>query len=407
MKKYIFVTYPITYAGGVQCYVAAKAKYLESQGWSVNVLFASVESKKGINPLLDKYLKDGVMALYRPSYYPDYLIKKHLDKICKTVGPKEDFDEIIIESHNCEMSIWGELIAEKYNARHYIYLVNEHYRGKNKCYEKYIDFFLFKFQRKEILGELQTFNRLFEGYREVKTSDFPGEVVIDEAPIQDIPSPKVADLAKKEWNICYIGRGMKPYVENILTQVGDFAGLYPEKEIQLVTVGDMDCRRDVINQVMSEHNNLSITELGMMFPLPLMLYEKVDVVIAGSGSARHSAEIGAITIVADSETLQSDGILGFETLNSVYASSDSVCTSFTDALKRVLVDKVYLKMENKFPKRKGVEWCTKQNFELFAHSEREKIYYSYDKLTGGEKHLGLILKNYISHLLNVISGKKK
>ena len=312
-------------------------------------------------------------------------------------GQKEDFEEVIIETHDSVTALWGELLAEKFSARHYNFLLNEHFRGKGKYYEANMDFFLFKFQRKEILGNLTTFNRLFQGYRTVETSDYPGELRTDEAPIQDIPSPIVDGIIKKDWNICYIGRGAKPYVENILTQVGDFASLYPDKNIQLLIVGDMECQRNTINGVKRNHKNLTIVELGFLHPLPLKLYDKVDVVIAGSGSARHSAEIGAITIVADSETKQSDGILGYETLNSIYKSSDSVCTTFTDALKRVLVDKVYLNMENKFPKPKGVEWYVKRNFDFFAQSERKKEYFNYEKLTGGKTRWLTLIKCYVSY----------
>ena len=403
MKKYIFVTFPITHAGGGQCYVAAKANYLESQGWSVSVFSSAVSRsiKRCVNPMLDKYMDGCIVSLFPPpSYYPVCMINRLLGKMYQIAGPKEEFEEIIVESHDSATALWGELLAEKYGARHYNFLLNEHFRGKGIYYEANMDFFLFKFQRKELLGNLTTFNRLFQGYRTVEKSEYPGELRTDEAPIQDIPSPIVDDIIRKDWNICYIGRGTKPYVENIIIQVGDFASLYPDKSIQLLLVGDAECQRDTINRVKIEHKNLSIVELGFLHPLPLKLYDKVDVVIAGSGSARHSAEIGAITIVADTETKQSDGILGYETLNSIYKSSDSVSTTFTDALKRVLVDKVYLKMENKFPKRKGVEWYVQYCFKLFSQSEQKKEYYSYEKLTGGKTRWMQIISRYVSYFFH-------
>ena len=403
MKKYIFITLPITHAGGVQCYVSAKANFLESQGWSVSVFSSAVSRsiKRCINPMLDNYLEGCIVSLFPPpSYYPVYLINRLLSKMYKIAGSKEDFEEIIVESHDSATALWGELLAEKYKARHYNFLLNEHFRGEGKYYEANMDFFLFKFQRKELLGNLTTFNRLFHGYRAVEKFDYPGELKTDEAPIQDVPSPIVDGIVKKDWNICYIGRGTKPYVENIILQVGDFAGLYSDKKIQFVLVGDMECMRDTINKVKGEHDNLTIIELGFLHPLPLKLYDKIDVVIAGSGSARHSAEIGAITIVADTETKQSDGILGYETLNSIYKSSDSVCTTFTDALKRVLVDKIYLNMENKYPKRKGIEWSVQQQFNLFSQSDRQREYYSHEKLMGGRVRWLSIFRCYASYFFS-------
>lgn len=397
MKLYIFITTPIIIAGGNQCYLAAKAKYLESIGWKV-VVFSPNQRRGKLHCLissLNKYLSGNVIELALPPFkFPSFIISMVLERMGKIVGDFSNYDEKIIESHEDTYSQWGELFANKIKARHYFFSMNEIYRGANTYYESKIDFYKFKFSRKEIEGSLNTFVRLFEGYRSISQKDIHGYLIVDECPIQDYECEIVDNIQKQDWNICYIGRGNKSYVPNILEDVGRFAKIYSDKKIQLITVGDIDIHRNDIEKILEDNTNLNICELGLLHPIPKSLFMKVDVIIAGSGSARHSCEEGAIVIVADTETKQSDGILGYETLNSVYKSADSVCTDFVDALRRVLVEKVHLKLPYRFPPKLGVEEQTRQHFELFSMSERKLEYYDEKKLLKGEIDWVAVTKLY-------------
>lgn len=400
MKLYIFVTENIKGVGGVQCYVAAKSRYLEEKGWTVKVIsFVAPGVKKCMISSLDKYLNDGVFEICQPpSLYPKWFQRRVQKKLLKIVGLVSSQDEIILESHNAATSQWGELLSANIGARHYVYCMNEHYRGPGKHYEEKMDFYLFKNERREIIASKKAVTRLLEGYCEVKEGQYPEQPVIDEAPIQDVESPLVDSLQKMDWNICYLGRGNKPYVKNIITGIGFFSGLHSDKKIQLIVVGDIDMHRKLINDVLNEHPNLRITEMGFLFPLPRKLYDKIDVVIAGAGSARHSAEVGALVIIADTETKMANGLLGYETMNATYKGDDSIVSSFEDALERILVKRIQDQLPNRYPKRAGVEECIKQNFELFAKSERKKEYYPEKKMMEGKrdwkKFLGIFLISY-------------
>ena len=406
MKLYIFVTTSIQIAGGNQCYMAAKAKYLESTGWRVVVFSPNTDRSKQhcLIDYLDKYLEGNIIELVMPPFkYPKAIIPKVVKKMENVIGDTSVYDEIIMESHEDSLSQWGELLARKITARHYFFMMNEFYRGEKSYYEKKIGFYEFKLNRQEIEGSLVTLERLFDGYRKISHNDLHGVLKLDECPIQDYKCDVVDAIQKQDWNIWYIGRGNKTYVPNIIKDVGRFAGLYPEKSIQFLTVGDMDLHRKLIEDVLAENKNLSVTELGFLHPLPSRLFKKTDAVIAGSGSARHSCEEGAIVIVADTETKMSDGILGYETLNSVYQSEDSVCTDFVDALKRVLIDKVYLQMPYRFPPKLGVEEQTKQHFELFAMSERNLAYYDEKELIKGKTDWVAVSKLYLFYYMPTFS----
>jgi hypothetical protein len=119
-------------------------------------------------------------------------------------------------------------------------------------------------------------------------------------------------------------------------------------------------------------------------------------VIAGAGSARHSCEEGALTIVADTETCKSNGLLGYETLDSVFCDENSVVTDFCEALERALIKKIYKGRVCKYPAKKSFAESTKHNFSLYEKSERKKEYYNPDLLMKGKVDMLLIIRRYIS-----------
>lgn len=397
MRKYIFITTPIYYSGGVQCYLAAKAAYLSTQGWDVHVLSPGRKNKECLINSLDKYRNEIIPAIGIP---PFFIGKKYVDKVLrrmqKCIGKLNDTKDIIVESHDDISSFWGELLSKKILAKHYFYTMNEYYRGKNKFYEEKIDFFSFKFHRKEIMGLQDTLTRLFDGYMAIGKNDYVGDVIINESPILDIECDKVNLIKQSDWNIAYLGRGEKPYVENIITDIGIFAKNHSDKTINFISISDLTLYKDLLSKILKENSNLSYTGLGYLHPIPKSFFSKIDVMIAGSGSARHSAEEGVLTLVADPEHKQCNGLLGYETMNSIMLDKDSVVSSFSDALNRVLVEKTYLSSTNRYPPKMSVAESTKQNFLLYSKSAKSKEYYDEDKILKGKRNYTFALKTLLS-----------
>lgn len=414
MKLYIFITTSLKVAGGSQCYTAAKAQYLEEEGWKTLVFFQDDHQRnhKCLIGYLNKFLDCDTTGISNPPFiYPDWLRNKILSKMIKIIGDYKLYDQIIIESHENAYSQWGEILASKINAKHFVFLMNERFRGPNMEYDKKIEYYFFKYNRKEIISGKVGISKLFEGYVYLENEDLPDYLELDESPIQDVPNERVNNIARCDWNICYIGRGNKSYVPFILNDIGRFAGDYPEKTIQLISISDLNIHRQTIKSILSDNNNLSICELGYLHPIPTNLFKKIDVVIAGAGSARHSCEEGAIVIVADTETKMSNGILGYETLDSVYKSGDSVCTDYVDALKRVLVDKVHLKMKNQYPPKKGFRETVLKQFELFNKSCEEVQYYNEKLLVEGKRNwivtFKIFMHQYFPKLMSLLRNLKE
>ena len=396
MKHYVFLTFAIQEIGGGQCYVAAKSEYLESKGWHV-VIFSSGNrnGKKCPIDYLEKFKDYTAPEIGRPVFMiPSFLVNNQLKAMINHIGSISNSDEIIIESGDDKTALWGELLAERLGARHFIKLLPEHYRSKRQCFKNKLDFYRFKFERGELFGRKEILDRLFEDYMVVAQEDCR-VAVINESPVRDEENKVVEQIQKKDYNICYIGRASKPYMENVILGVAAFAKHHVDKSVLFIMVGDFNIMRPVLNEV-SRVENLIITETGPLHPLPKSLFKKTDVVIAGSGSARCSAEEGVLTIIAEPESKMSSGILGYETKESIYQSDDSVLSSFEDALERALVEQSWKGKPYKYVRQMSVEECVNQNFELMKNADQKMCYFNRKKLMEGRLNakatLSLILR---------------
>lgn len=400
MKHYVFISYIIG-SGGVQCYIASKAKYLESVGWHVIVISGNnpKSNEKCSIDYLNKFLPYGNPLIdINPCQLPRFLVYRTLRKCLASIGPISDQDEIVVESWNCQTAIWAELIASRIHGRHFFWTANEYYRGGNTLYEEKIGFFEFKMDRGEIFTSLQVANRLFKDYRQYKTGDFI-EVSITEDPVQDVEEPSVESLKKKDWNVCYIGRSMKAYVPNIYKGIELFAKKHPEKEIQFIIVGEVG---ETQRKLLPFHvPNLTIMELGDLYPLPRKLFSKTDVIIAGSGSARHSADEGALVITADAETKYSHGLLGYDTNESVYCdieADSTISISFDEALEKALVKQTWRDTPNRWVGSATIKESVAVQTRIIENAEKKMEYYDERRLLEGRLDFKSLLRTVCSTL---------
>ena len=394
MKRlYIILSYNVYRVGGIQTYVSAKVDYLKNNQWTVKVLYSSYERSYSVYEPLKDYSGGGFPELRFPPFQLSRNQVSHSLKLMEYfLGDVHEYDTIYMESHDDALSQWGELLAQRIGAQHIILTLNEVYRGPNKHYEEKLDFYDFKYERGELCGR-ETLVRLFEGHRTIVEADYR-LFYINESPVQNFRNERVEQLDKTDWNICYIGRFQKPYVPEVLNGIQRFAARHTEKQIQFVIVGDTNERQGLVQNTLSESPNVKVVELGNLVPIPRSLYGKLDVVIAGSGSARCSAMEGVPTIVVDSERCKAIGLLGYETLESIFWDGSSPLTSVDEALERTLVQKVYEGKTFLYTEPSVAE-CCEQNFEVFRTASQTKEYYSAQKLCDGKKSVSTIFKYYL------------
>ena len=385
--------------GGLPLYYLGKAKYLEDNGWKVFVFFPGNDSPDCAISELNKYVKDNLTWpekkwRYSKDFYYDYI-----DTLVDRIGKRKFGDEIIIETYDYWTAPWVELLAKKLKAKHIIVLLNECKESEINSFRLDVDFYMFKHKRHEFFGNLNIQRAIFEGYLPLNNEDYI-PFLIDEDPVQDINNPIIDSISHDDWNIAYIGRTNKMYLPNIIEGVCEFAKNHNNHKIQFIVLGDFNCRKELYFEKSAGIYNLVLVELGDQFPIPKNFFNKLDVVIAGAGSARCSVYEGVPTLLADAANYMCNGLLGYETIQSGYADADTNQGSFSDGLERALVQKVYLNKRNVFPPKIGVEECCKQNFKVIYDSCKRKKYFDLQNYTLYKEPFLVKIKRMIKGIMN-------
>lgn len=389
--------------GGCQNYISGKSAYLEECGWDVFVLYAGIRNCESCAfPQLEKYEFGNIPQLrWVPGELPTVLQGNVLRKMKKKVTKyEESYDITVIESHDDKTALWGELLARDLQAKHMCFNCNELFRGRGKFYERYIDFFLFKHSRKELAGiSAESLNNLFQGYKVVSTEENYTFYAAYPDSVQNMGNEFVSKIKKCDWNICYIGRIQKSYVENILNDVAVFAKMHRNKTINFVFVGDVKARKELINEIFINISNVKLTFLGDMVPIPRELFSIIDVVIAGSGCAICAAAENVPTIIPDPENGKSNGLLGYETQSYLYNDGKCKQSTFDVALERVLVKKIHteLTFEFEFPQKSSYYYD--QHMKFIEESDDSFSYYNTEDICKNKMNLSTKVKRILAYYI--------
>ena len=402
MKTYIFLTGNIQKIGGIECYINAKYAWLKKNGWEVFIFSPPVTNKKCKIKLYNRHLDKRLFPLISdPNDLPISIRMKTLHRMVRKINTKEK--NIIIESHNARAAIWGEMIAESLKAKHIIVLLEEILDDNRMLYMKYKDFYKFKYERREVSVN-SMFLKLFSAF-EMKRRNDSEVFLINESPVSDVVDKRVLNLKKSDVNIAYIGRLDKKYCPVIFSEVALFCKDNLDKSIQFIIVGDIKQYSGSVDSSFIGVDNVTISKMGEMIPIPRQLFSIIDVVIAGSGSARCSAEEGVKTIVADIENGLAVGLLGYETESSIFADPCIDEIPISNKLNDVLIEKKWEGVSNKSYKKPTVEECCQQNLVFISGSSPEKNYYSFapSKINGTPsffmKNIGFFLSSYVPKLI--------
>ena len=411
MRKYVMLSADLHPIGGMQLYTAGKAKYLKGQGWSVYVLFCGSNKPNCSISYLNNFIRGSCPALaFRPAQLPIEILRKALSDIFSYID-KQDGDELLVESQSDITALWGEIIAQKFGTQHICFNCNEQFRGNKKYYEENIDFFAFKFQRKELLGlHRDTNKKLFEGYMTVECSDEFVFDAVEPDPIQDVINDKVDAIKQYDFNISYLGRIVKGYVPNIVLGVAKFAKKYNNKKIQFIIIGNADEKKAEIESILQDVTNVHITYMGDLVPIPRKIYSKIDVMIAGAVCAEISARESVPTIVADCENYLANGILGYTVNNSMYFDPQQGQKTFDEELENVLITKDYLNNKYSFPAAIPTDNIYESHFEFFKKANATKNYFNVLKICTPKISIGqlfwLIPRMYFPSIINILSNLK-
>lgn len=378
MKRYCFITGSVGGIGGAELYMMHKIHWLKRNGWDIVILAAKEIPHDCIVQEFYDYSNGFFPILYCPPFQcTSSTVELSLKKIISRLGKIKIDDEIIIETHTGAMSLWGELIAERIKAKHIINLIDENYN--EVTYKEKKDFYIYKFQRGELFGGQYSLEHVFEDKYEYDKNQSKF-FLLNESPVDEINDERFNAIEKSDYTICYIGRANKIYVPNIIRSIKVFADNNLNKKLNFIMIGNADCQSDLIKELLAQQQNVQLYLMGDVFPIPRKLFRIVDVVIAGSGSARSSAQENVYTIVADPVNGLSNGLLGYDTQHTLRREDFVHQKSFDESLQDILIDKKYNNMKASVIFEPTPEECCTQNMKLIHESSSDLNYFGKDKI---------------------------
>jgi hypothetical protein len=335
MKKYIFLTFAVFGIGGTQIYVRNKLRYLKQNGWEVSV----ITTEPGETVLVPE------LAPYRQTVFPQlldhpYLLsgakrRELLRRLCAVIG--EVPGEMVIESNFIQAAFWGELLAKKCGARHFVYLIQEEYHLSLK---RWLKFFDFKYRRGELAVTTKyAMRQLFGNYRKIPDHQNGFLPAVCYNVVEDCPTDIPGRLMKADFTIGSIGRINKPFVTSMVQGVAEFARRCPGRTILLLLIGGSPDEGDLerIKRIASCAANLKVYGTGAVFPVPKKLLDCVDVFVSSAGAARTSADEGYLTIAIDANDFRPTGVVGFTTADIVHRRPGSPKLSLPRLLRDILI----------------------------------------------------------------------
>jgi ribosomal protein L10 len=312
-------------AEGSQIYTWNKMRFLKEKGWDVYVLSSSTNGIIMINDLsvFEKYIIPEI------SFYPYLYTRKKrkivLNKLIQAIKAEQSA-EYIIETHTKQLSLWGELLASEIKGKNIVYLLNEDFGKPSKIV---LDFLNYKHKRKELAGiTKKSLEILFQDFKIINENEQYFLKAACTNSVENIENNIINNISKLDINIGSLGRLGKSYVPVMIDEIIKYAKINSNKQIQLILVGDSHdgkVEKEIIRKFQLI-NNLYVIFIGHIFPIPIKLFDKLDVCIGVAGSAKLCANNNVPTITLDVRSSKPIGILGYDTQNTIYGDQDQVYT---------------------------------------------------------------------------------
>lgn len=347
MKTYIFLVRTISKIGGAELYLSSKIKFLEEIGWDCHVFFHEAPDKVLI-PSLKKYTNSYLVDLRMTianvgSKARDSTIGHILKALHCNVG-----DETIIESHTLRIATWGEYLAQKISAIHFVYFIDEHISQQTPQMNDFIKFKisqdLFYCIKEEVIAD-------YVASVEEREKHMLVAVGCSENNVLDIKTEVGQEIPEEGMNIFSIGRMEKPYFNHMIDSVCNFADSHKENTFNFVIIGDTedDSLKSKLLDKIKHVSNLKIYLLGYVWPIPRTLINKASVILASAGSVYMGYLENIPSIAIDSNDFEAIGVLGYNTTNVLFRTKLDNSYTINDYLTWILIEKKQLPLNRMIP----------------------------------------------------------
>lgn len=339
--KYIFLTFSMGGLTGNPTYVNNKVRWLKNQGVETVVFDHYGGLHKGDDIVLEyllPYRYNRLLELFfPPCYFNERQRESIINKMCSIIGVADDY---VVESNSSRLALWGETLASQLHAKHLILNIGESVKISNS---KEFAFMNFKMQRNELFViKPRVLQFMFDGYKDINYEEAQAHSFTASMSVvpEDIPTSCLENVPEADYKILSFGR-YKPYFENMLNGVMEFAQVHKSKRINFLIMGDVELPNKFIKQ-MDSINNLFYKFIPAMRPVPKSVFDYSDVVIATAGCANIAYKQGVKTISMDAETCLPMGVMGYTTTDSVFSTNNN--QSIFDVcglLEEILIDHLY------------------------------------------------------------------
>lgn len=336
MKYYIFLTSSIARVGGAQLYISRKCNYLIENGWNIIICYYTSGT---VMIEYDKAIR--FEQIYELSFLPTLFRTKYIHRILNRIIHYNPNDNIVIESHTVNLAYWGEILTSKTKARHIVYLLNENLTIKNKSTYSYL---YYKYKNSSLFGITPlSLKQIFPS----EQTEFPylNAIGCTSRNIEDLPNNSMDHFKKKDWNILSIGRLEKDYIIPTFKTLANYANHHKNKSISLIIVGGSYHKqnRKKALSIFDKCKNVSIIDMGYIWPIPISCFINSDLTIASSGSAVIAESVGSPTIVIDGKDLKPIGIYKQTTDSFVLRKPEEKPIELSSLLDDILIHKKYTK----------------------------------------------------------------
>ena len=373
MKKYVFFTFSIYNVGGSQIYIRNKTNYLIQNGWQVFVF--SFQTGESVIQELMKYSD----FCFKELSYPPYLqSEKKVEKICNKIADIvscNEADEVIVESNDLYLGVWGEKVASILHARHLLYSLQE----KNIIlFDSFYHFLKFKLDRKELVGiDDKSLRFLFFSYLPLNNIPIYTLPALSTNVIENVSCNFPIGNVEADHTILVMSRIDKTFIYPLMIELFKYVNEHLDFVYNIWLLGGGSQNQLAkIDEIFRTCKNVNFYCSGFIYPIPFSLLQKADVAIASSGCVKIISRAGIPTISIDANDLMPIGIFGHTTINALYRNGEEIVPL------QVLLDDIVIKKKYK---KKEVE-CENPIVDYSSHLafvssiDKPFAYYDFSKL---------------------------
>lgn len=372
MKTYIMMFAIANFVSGGPIYGCNKINFLKQNGWNV-VMFPVNKGNVYIKDLQQYSEECFPFILRNPFNFSEKQREKFLKSMIDRINLESE--QIIIETGTDYTAYWGEMLAQKINAKHVVFLLDE---SNDRINDKVIDFWLFKHSRKELFCITPEISEkyLSKYNKNIRKDEYYSFKAFCTNSVQDYEYEYTNLINKADYTIGTIGRLDKIFVDKIVDAVCCFANENKNKKIMFCLFGGAkDKYVSKINKKLKECTNITTFISGYLWPIPLNEIKKCDLFISGSGSAQITAHLNIPTISMDVITAKPIGFI--EDCSKYYLTSDKENSiELKDYIESVLLKKYKVEIKNRMEIDEFWELACKE----YDKQLKECLYNDDDKL---------------------------